>query len=215
MSEPIAEVGRPASLRRRAWLTAAGVVVLVVVALLVNRATAKRTHSTPLHASLVAAANLPDCPTTTGIGLVANGLPSMTFPCLADGPKVDLAKLRGPLVLNIWAGPCAECRVESPQIRAFAAAARGRVAVLGVVDGQYNNSETWDDALDASHGLALGYPSVWDADGKFVQWTRSPGIPVSLFIKADGTIAKAKLGVLNPGELEQLVTQYLGIDIKP
>jgi cytochrome c biogenesis protein CcmG/thiol:disulfide interchange protein DsbE len=213
MSEP--EASSPRSLKRRAWLTAAGIGVLIVVALLVNRATAKRAHSTPLHASLVAAANLPDCPTTTGTGPVANGLPAMTFPCLANGPKVDLAKLRGPLVLNIWAGACTECRVESPQIKAFAAAARGRVAVLGVVDGQYNNSETWDDALDASHGLALGYPSVWDADGKFVQWTRSPGIPVSLFIKADGTIAKAKLGVLNPGELEQLVTQYLGIDIKP
>src|SRR5450631_1713797 len=213
MSEP--EVRPSPSLKRRAWLTAAGIAVLVAVALWVNRATAHRADSTPLHASLVAAANLPACPTTTGSGPVDRGLPSMTFPCLANGPKVDLAKLRGPLVLNIWAGPCTECRVEAPQLRAFAAAARGRVAVLGVVDGQYNNSETWDDALDASRGLALGYPSVWDADGKFVQWARSPGIPVTLFIKADGTIAPTKLGVLNPGELEQLVSQYLGIDVTP
>jgi len=207
MSEP--------SLKRRAWLTALGVVVLIVVALFVNRATAKHSQFTPLHASLVAAANLPDCPAATGTGPVPKGLPTMTFRCLGNGPKVDLAELRGPLVVNIWAGPCAECRVESPQIRAFAAAARGRVAVLGVVDGQYNNSETWDDALDASHGLALDYPSVWDADGKFVQWARSPGLPVSLFVKADGTIAAAKLGVLNPGDLEKLVTQYLGIDVTP
>src|SRR5665213_761717 len=152
-------------IKRRAWLTAAGVGVLLVVALLVNRATAKHATSSPVHASLVAAAGLADCPTTTGTSAVKNGLPSLTFPCLAQGPKVTLAKLRGPALLNIWAGPCEDCKIEAPLLRSFAVAARGRVAVLGVVDGAYNGSETWDDALDAAHGLTLGYPSVWAAKG--------------------------------------------------
>ena len=58
--------------------------------------------------------------------------------------------------------------------------------MLGIVDGAYNGSETWDDALDASHGLGLTYPSVWDANGKFVQYLRVPGIPVSIFVDAVG-----------------------------
>jgi thiol-disulfide isomerase/thioredoxin len=204
-------VPKPTS-RRRWWLTAAGIVVLVVVAFAINRTTAQHESASPLRASLIAKANLPDCPTTTGTGKVANGLPALTFPCLANGPKVELAKLRGPLVVNIWAGTCIECRVEAPQLAAFARAAGSRVAVLGVVDGAYL-SESWDDALDASRGLALGYPSVWDANGKLVQATRSIGIPVSLFIKADGTVAGRKVGVLGPGELQQLVKRYLAIEV--
>ena len=200
-------------LRRRAWLTTAGVGVLLVVALLVNRATAKHAASSPLRVSLVAAAGLADCPTTTGSGAVTNGLPTMTFPCLAQGPKVALSKLRGPALINIWAGPCEDCKIEAPQLRAFAVAARGRVAVLGVVDGAYNGSETWDDALDAAHGLTLGYPSVWDAHGDLVQWTRAIGIPVSLFVRADGTVAYRKVGRVAAGELEKLTSQYLGIDV--
>jgi cytochrome c biogenesis protein CcmG/thiol:disulfide interchange protein DsbE len=201
------------SIKRRAWLTALGVAVLVVVALLVNRATAKHTNSTPLRASLIAAANLPDCPVAPGTGAVTDGLPAYTFPCLGNGPKVDLAKLRGPLLINIWAGPCTECKVEAPQLRSFAAAAHGKVGVLGIVDGAYNGSETWDDALDASRGLGLAYPSVWDANGKFVQYLRVPGIPVSILINASGAIVHAKIGVLAPGELAQLSAQYLGVTV--
>ncbi len=116
-------------------------------------------------------------------------------------------------MVNVWAGPCTECRVEAPQLRAFAAAATGKVAVLGIVDGAYNGTETWDDALDASRGLGIAYPSVWDAGGKFVNFLRVPGIPVSLFVKPDGTVAHVKIGVLQPGDLEQLTKQYLGITV--
>ena len=200
-------------IKRRAWLTALGVVVLVVVALLVNRSTAKHNDSTPLRASLIAAAHLPECPIASGTGAVASGLPSYTFPCLGNGPKVNLAKLRGPLLVNIWAGPCTECKVEAPELRSFASAAQGKVAVLGIVDGAYDGSETWDDALDASRGLGLAYPSVWDANGKFVQFLRVPGIPVSIFIGASGAITHAKIGVLAPGELAQLSAQYLGVTV--
>jgi cytochrome c biogenesis protein CcmG/thiol:disulfide interchange protein DsbE len=201
------------SVRTRAWLTAAGIVVLLIAALLINRATAKHASSNPLRASLIAAAKLPDCPVAAGAGQVANGLPSFTFPCLATGPKVDLAKLRGPLVVNVWAGPCTECRVEAPQLRAFAAAATGKVAVLGIVDGAYNGTETWNDALDASRGLGIAYPSVWDASGKFVNFLRVPGIPVSLFVRPDGTVAHVKIGVVQPGDLQQLTQQYLGVTV--
>ena len=198
--------------RLRALLTAAAIAVLIVVALIINRTTTKHAAASPLRASLIAQAQLPDCPATTGAGAVPNGLPSMTLPCLANGPKVELAKLRGPLVVNIWAGTCTECRIEAPQYQAFAAAARGKVAVLGVVDGDYPG-ETWDDALDASRGLHLGFPSVWDAHGALVQSVRSIGIPVSLFIAPDGTIAGRRLGNVGPGELQKLVKQYLGVDV--
>jgi thiol-disulfide isomerase/thioredoxin len=201
---------------KRSWIAVAVVIVLVGVAFAINRATesgkSDDAGAIPSRQELVARANLPDCPTTSGAGAVDNGLPNLTLPCLGNGPKVDLAKLRGPAIVNIWAGTCQPCRSEAPLLRDFAAKAAGKVSVLGVVDGAYP-AETWDDALDASRGLALRYPSVFDQKGKLVTWVRSAGIPVSLFIGADGTVAYANIGQLKPGDVERLAKKYLDVEI--
>jgi cytochrome c biogenesis protein CcmG, thiol:disulfide interchange protein DsbE len=201
---------------KRSWVAVLIVVALVAVAFGINRATSNDKSDAagagPSRQELIAKANLPDCPTTTGSGAVDNGLPNVTLPCLGNGPKVDLAKLRGPTVVNIWAGTCPPCRAEAPLLREFASKAAGRVSVLGVVDGEYP-AETWDDALDASRGLALRYPSVFDEKGKLVTWVRSAGIPVSLFISADGQVAYANIGQLKDGDLERLAKTYLDVEI--
>lgn len=201
---------------KRSWIAVVVVLVLVGVAFGVNRATKGKQSdaagAVPSRQELITRANLPDCPTTTGSGAVDHGLPNLTLPCLGNGPKVDLAKLRGPAVVNIWAGTCEPCRTEAPLLRAFAAKAAGKVSVLGVVDGGYP-AETWDDALDASRGLALRYPSVFDEKGKLVTWVRSAGIPVSLFIGAEGQVAYANIGQLKPGDLERLSKKYLDVEI--
>jgi thiol-disulfide isomerase/thioredoxin len=201
---------------RRSWIAVAVVIVLVGVAFAINRATESNKSdavgSIPSRQELIAKANLPDCPTTTGSGAVDNGLPNLTLPCLGNGPKVDLAKLRGPAVVNIWAGTCPPCRAEAPLLRDFASKAAGQVAVLGVVDGAYP-AETWDDALDASRGLALRYPSVFDEKGRLVTWVRSAGIPVSLFVDVGGKVAYANIGQLKPGDLERLAKKYLDVEI--
>jgi cytochrome c biogenesis protein CcmG, thiol:disulfide interchange protein DsbE len=199
---------------RTSWIAIAAVLVVIGGAFAVNRTTAKKPDAaaSPNRATLIANANLPDCPITTGAGKVDRGLPSLTFPCLGNGPKVNLAKLRGPAILNLWAGTCPPCRAEAPLLAQFAAKVEGKVTVLGVVDGAYSG-ETWDDALDASRGLALHYPSVFDEHGKLLTWTRSAGIPVSLFVDAAGQVAHANFGQLKAGELEQISKQYLGVDV--
>jgi cytochrome c biogenesis protein CcmG/thiol:disulfide interchange protein DsbE len=202
--------------RRRLFFTLLAVVVLVAAGLVVRAESGSSSSQagakTPERTALIAAAALPDCPTTVGAGNAGTHLPKLTLPCLGDGPSVDLAKLTGPLVVNIWAGPCTECRVEAPFITSFVAAAHGKVAMLGVVDGPYNG-ETWDDALDASRGLGLHYPSVFDANGQLVEWVRAVGIPVSLLVRPDGTVAYTQIGVLHSGQLQQLVQKYLGVTV--
>lgn len=210
------DTGRPQLSRgpsRRTWIAVGVVVVLVAAALAVNRAVSHHSAATsPVTASLIAKADLADCPSVSAGSAVAGGLPSLTLPCLGSGPKVDLAKLRGPLVVNVWAGPCPPCKVEAPFVQQFYAAAAGKVGVLGVVDGAY--PDTRDDALDASRGLGLHYPSVFDATGKILQHVHTPGIPVSLFVRADGTLAYTKIGqVGSAAQLAQYVHQYLGVDV--
>ncbi len=195
---------------RRSVVAVGVVVVLLAAAFGINALTAK-SSAAPRDRNLIARADLARCPSATGSAKAAGGLPSITLPCLGDGPKVDLAKLRGPLVVNVWAGPCPPCKAEAPLIQRFYAAAGGRVAVLGVVDGAY--PDTPNDALDAAHGLGLHYPSVFDAHGKVAQWARVPGIPATVFVAPDGSVATIHLGELKQGELATLVTRYLGVDV--
>jgi thiol-disulfide isomerase/thioredoxin len=205
---------------KRSWIAIAVVIVLVGIAFAINRATKSSTSddvgAIPSRQELIVKANLPDCPTTSATAsvdrAVSQGLPDLTLPCLGNGPKVNLSKLRGPAVVNIWAGTCQPCRTEAPLLRDFAARAAGKVSVLGVVDGAYPG-ETWDDALDASRGLALHYPSLFDAKGKLVTWVRSAGIPVSLFVNSEGLVAHANIGQLKPGDLERFTKQYLDVEI--
>jgi cytochrome c biogenesis protein CcmG, thiol:disulfide interchange protein DsbE len=187
------------------------VVLLVGLAFAVNRLTAKSDPALARSSLLLSRANLDRCPTTSASGAAKGGLPSLTLPCLGNGPSVNVAKLRGPLVVNVWAGPCPPCKAEAPLIQKFYAAARGKVGVLGVVDGDY--PDTVNDALDASHGLGLHYPSLFDLHGKLVTWARAPGIPFTVFVRADGTIANTHLGQLAQGQLASLVKQYLGVDV--
>ena len=205
---------------KRSWIAIAVVIVLVGIAFAINRATQSNSSddvgAVPSRQELIAKADLPDCPTTSATGSVdgagKQGLPDLTLPCLGNGPKVNLSKLRGPVVVNIWAGTCQPCRTEAPLLRDFAARAAGKVGVLGVVDGAYPG-ETWDDALDASRGLALHYPSLFDQKGKLVAWVRSAGIPVSLFVNSEGKVAYANIGQLKAGDLERLTKQYLDVEI--
>ena len=197
---------------KRAWIAIAVVVALLVLAVAVNRATTKHgTAAVTASASSIAKAGLPDCPTATGDGEVHDGLPPLTLPCLGNGPKVDLSRLRGPLVVNIWAGPCAPCQTEAPLIQEFYAAAAGKVGVLGVVDGAYPDDP--DDALDAAHGLGLHYPSLFDQHGKLATLVRTTGIPTTLFVRSDGTLAYTKIGQLQKGELSEKTRQYLGVEV--
>ena len=100
---------------------------------------------------------------------------------------------------------------EAPLIQQFNAAAAGRVGVLGVVDGAY--PDTPDDALDASRGLGLHYPSLFDEHGKLVELVRASGIPMTLLVDAQGKVVFTQPGQLKAGQLAQLTKQYLGIDV--
>jgi len=199
---------------KRSWLAIGVVIVLVGIAFGINRATSSSgsNASSAQHKEQVALADLPDCPASTGAGKVGGGLPALTLPCLGNGPKVNLAKLRGPIVLNVWAGPCPPCKAEAPLVQQFYAAAKGKIGVLGVVDGAYP-AETWDDALNASHGLGLHYPSVFDAHGKLIEQVHAGGIPITVFVGADGKVVHTKIGQLKDGELARLAKQYFEIDV--
>src|SRR5207342_936323 len=103
--------------------------------------------------------DVPNCPRTSG-KTVAGGMPSLTVPCLGGGREVDLAGLRGPMIVNFWQSYCTPCRKEMPALAAYAKSHPG-VKIVGI------------DILDTQPGAALqlardshvAYPLVADPAG--------------------------------------------------
>jgi thiol-disulfide isomerase/thioredoxin len=156
------------------------------------------------------AAGVEDCVAGTGKA-VDGGLPAVTLPCLGGGPDVDLATLRGPMVVSLWAYWCEQCRDEMPVLQQFHQRYSDQVAVLGVdyLDPQVTGAL----ALMAETGAT--YPSLADPDGDLSAQQPFPvirGLPYLAFVDADGVVTFVKAGaVQSVPELVGLVKQHLGI----
>jgi len=162
-------------------------------------------------ADLVAAADLVPCPTSDQSDALDDGLPSLTLPCLGDGPAVDLAGLRGtPTVVNLWASWCAPCRDELPLFEDLASATTS-VRVLGV-----DVQDEPEAALALLTELGVHYPSVRDDDGVTQQALRWSGLPMTVFIGADGVVTHTERAPITTAErMNEPVRQHLGVDVTP
>jgi thiol-disulfide isomerase/thioredoxin len=139
------------------------------------------------------------------------GLPDLTLPCLGGGPDVDLASLEGPLVLNLWASNCGPCRVEMPAIQEFHERYGDRVGVLGV---DYQDPQP-AAALQLAKRSGVTYPLVADPGGDINANSPVPvirGIPVFVFVTADGDVSTVPGGIDSADELVELAQQH-GIEL--
>jgi thiol-disulfide isomerase/thioredoxin len=134
-------------------------------------------------------------------GAAADRLPSLRLPCLIPGPDVDLAALRGrPVLVNLWASWCGPCRDEMPVLQAAHERYGGQVQFVGV--------DTKDAAGHAAAflvELGVTYPQLVDLDGQLLGHLRVPGLPVTVVLAADGTVAAKHVGELDAESVEDLL----------
>ncbi|HVG99716.1 MAG TPA: TlpA disulfide reductase family protein [Miltoncostaeaceae bacterium] len=123
--------------------------------------------------------------------------PAFTVPDLDGAGEVSLADYRGtPVVLNFWASWCDPCQQETPALVAFSKERRD-VQVVGLA---VNDRGSKSRAFARKYGVH--YPLGVDGDGDTIAKYGANGLPVTVFIDADGRIAQTSFGALTQQQFE-------------
>jgi len=165
---------------------------------------------TPELRALKAQVGMEDCVPGPGGG----ALPAITLECLGGGTPVDLASLKGPMVLSIWFAGCKPCRKEMPALQAFYDQHGAAVPVLGVdFQDQYPAS-----ALETAQERGVTFPSVADPGGDLMdtdEFARvRTGLPAMYFVDTEGEISHVEFGGLDSEQqIVDLVREHLGVPL--
>lgn len=142
---------------------------------------------------------------------VAGGLPDVTLPCLGGGRDVDLAALRGPMLVSLWASWCGPCRSELPVLQQFHERYGDRVAVLGI---DYTDPQTVA-ALELARDSGVTYPLLADPQSALSAAEPFPvlkGMPFFALVGADGKVVHQEFGgIESERQLVELVRDELGV----
>jgi thiol-disulfide isomerase/thioredoxin len=152
----------------------------------------------------------PSAPVTAVVveGTAARGQPAPRVQ-LPDfqGRPVRLADFRGrPVVLNFWASWCPACIAEMPAFERLHRRLGDRVVFLGV-----NQRDDRGAALDLAGRTGVTYRLAVDAAGRSFDAFGGLGMPTTVFIRADGTVAEVVTGQLDEALLAGRIHRDLGI----
>jgi cytochrome c biogenesis protein CcmG/thiol:disulfide interchange protein DsbE len=163
-------------------------------------------------AALKRQAGIEPCPrSSANVEAIDDGLPDVTLSCLGGGREVSLAGLRGrPTVVNLWAQWCGPCRSEVPLFQRLHEQAGARVRVIGI---DFDDPQV-GEAIAFAGDLGMTYPQLADPDTLLKGSVGVPGLPVTLFVATDGTIAGRQIGPVDSyDQLTQLVSDNLGVTL--
>ncbi|HSL69469.1 MAG TPA: redoxin domain-containing protein [Longimicrobiales bacterium] len=133
--------------------------------------------------------------------------PRFALDRLDGGPKVDLAALRGDIVvLNFWASWCLNCRYEHAVLSQIANRYDGRgVYFFGAVyNDSPGNATRWIEEMGGQ-----SYPSLIDPGSQAAIDYGLYGVPETFFIGPDGKVAYKHIGPVTEEILVEWIDKLL------
>ena len=110
----------------------------------------------------------------------------------SDGRRVSLSGLLGrPLVVNFWAAYCAPCRAEMPMLQKTLGAQTTAQLVL------VNEGDSGSAASAFLSSIGIHQPSLLDSDLAVGRAYGAIGLPITVFVRADGSIDARQIGQLD------------------
>lgn len=150
------------------------------------------------------------CPAPGPVAAGGDVLPDLSFPCLGSGPDLALGTATGKAtVLNLWAAWCGPCRAELPLFEQLYEQSVDGLSVLGLVE-----RDTAQSSLAFAAETGLSFPSGLDEAGRLLAGQGLQGLPVTYFLRADGSVAYRQIGpVTSYDDLRGLVAEHLGVTV--
>jgi cytochrome c biogenesis protein CcmG/thiol:disulfide interchange protein DsbE len=124
-----------------------------------------------------------------------------------DGPgTMSLADWHGtPVVVNFFASWCPSCLAEMPAFERASHDYAGRVVIVGV-----DSQDSPQDGLRLARQLGITYPLLADTSHADLYTSlQGQGMPVTAFIRRDGTVKRVYSGAVDEALLRQLIDQLI------
>jgi thiol-disulfide isomerase/thioredoxin len=129
-------------------------------------------------------------------------VPALSGTDPVTGQTVSVADFAGrPLVINMWASWCPGCIVEAPDIKRFTQD-HPEVGFLGL-----DVTDSAGGAREFVERYAWSHPSIFDPRGELAARLNLRGLPTTVFVRADGTIAGQALGEVTYQQLVDAVAR--------
>ncbi len=186
-----ADAEAPAPPRRRhpvRWVAAAGLVVLVVLA-------------------VVLATRPPYQATAVDGPLVGAPAPAFSGTSLLTGAPVRLSQYRGHwLLLNFFASWCSPCQEEEPNLVQFAAQQARTPGGARLVSVVFQDADAAAAAFDRSQG-AGGWPTLSDPGGQIADAYGVSAPPTTFLVSPAGRVVGEYVAPVTVSQLDQLLAQ--------
>jgi len=129
--------------------------------------------------------------------------------CLDGNSTVDVGQIKGPVLVNVWGSWCGPCKEEMPIFVDFYSKYKEKVSLIGISVEEADVQ----NARDFIKLYGMSWPNLDDPDGS-TRGTFGMGVPVTLFIDAQGGVVYKKIGVVTTiEELERDTQKYLGVQL--
>jgi len=129
--------------------------------------------------------------------------------CLDGNSTVDIGQIKGPALVNVWGSWCGPCKEEMPIFVDFYSKYKEKVSLIGISVEEADVQ----NARDFVKLYGMSWPNLNDPDGS-TRGTLGMGVPITLFIDAQGAVAYRKIGVVTTiEELERDTKKYLGVQL--